>query len=333
MEINNQIIAALNKRGSAASLVVDYARKADAAITSQTPAMTQMKLIQQLSQALTKAGMKEDLKPLEARLDRLESEVVRITPYAGRKAKSDHVVVMELFTGAQCPPCVAADLAFEALERTYTNGEVVLIQYHLHIPGPDPMTNADTEARAAYYKARGTPSTFFNGIPKASGGGAMPAAQSKYQAYCSIINPLLEAPALCKVSASARRVGDKIEIAAEVKELQNVSPDLKLRLVLVEENIRFIGSNKLRFHHQVVRALPGGAAGVGIDLMPSTRAEVDLTELRKQLTGYLDNFAATKKAFPQPERPLALHHLRVIAFVQDDATKQILEAVQVEVKE
>ena len=53
---------------------------------------------------------------------------------------------MELFTGAQCPPCVAADVAFDVLEKTYKPADLVLIQYHLHIPGPDPLTNAASEA-------------------------------------------------------------------------------------------------------------------------------------------------------------------------------------------
>ena len=54
------------------------------------------------------------------------------------------VVVVELFTGAECPPCVSADVAFDALLETYKPNEVVLLEYHLHIPGPDPLTNADS---------------------------------------------------------------------------------------------------------------------------------------------------------------------------------------------
>ena len=46
--------------------------------------------------------------------------------YAGRKGKSDRVVLVELFTGAQCPPCVTADLAFDALDKTYKPDDVVL---------------------------------------------------------------------------------------------------------------------------------------------------------------------------------------------------------------
>ena len=67
-----------------------------------------------------------------------------------------------------------------------------------------------------YYGAKSTPSTFFNGANKGSGGGAMGAAENKYNAYRKLIDPLLEAPAEFKIVAAAKRVGDKIEIKAGV---------------------------------------------------------------------------------------------------------------------
>ncbi len=81
---------------------------------------------------------------------------------------------MELFTGAQCPPCVAADVAFDALLQTYKPTEFIGLQYHLHIPGPDPLTNNDSEERQKYYGSaiRGTPSTFFNGKARPAAAGA-----------------------------------------------------------------------------------------------------------------------------------------------------------------
>ena len=57
---------------------------------------------------------------------------------------ANKVAVLELFTGAQCPPCVAADVAFDALEKSYKHTDLILLQYHMHIPGPDPLTNPDT---------------------------------------------------------------------------------------------------------------------------------------------------------------------------------------------
>jgi hypothetical protein len=57
----------------------------------------------------------------------------------------------------------------------------------------------------------------------------------------------------------------------------------------------------------------------------------DPEAIRADLTKYLDNFAKTEGAFPHPERPLALKNLKLIAFVQNDATREVLHAVQVDV--
>ena len=340
-EVNSQIAMALMTRKHE-PLAVEFATKAEKALDETCSMDLQVKVLQTLSRLVNDTGNRAVAPNVSARLAKLEEAldneyVVKVPPFkgrnfAGRKGQSDRAVVMELFTGAQCPPCVAADVAFDVLGKTYKPSELVLIQYHLHIPGPDPMTNAATEARAKYYGARSTPSTFFNGMSKAGGGGAMAAAEKKYGAYRSIIDPLLEEPAACKIKATARQVGDKVQIQTNVADLEKPGKDAKLHVLLVEETIRFVGSNKLRFHHQVVRAMPGGAAGVAVmNPAMAVNHEVNLKDLRKQLTGYLDNYQETMRPFPQVSRPLDFHGLRVIAFVQDDSTKEILQAVQVDV--
>jgi hypothetical protein len=229
---------------------------------------------------------------------------------------------------------VASDVAFDVLQKTYKTSELALIQYHLHIPGPDPMTNAQTEARAKFYGVNSTPSMLVNGDKKMVGGGAMAAGEKKYEAYCKEVDPLLEKPADCVITTVAKRAGNKIRIQTEVKGLQKPGENIKLRLVLVEESVKLVGANKLRFHHQVVRAMPGGVDGVALkEAAYSSKEEVDLSDLRKQLVSYLDDYAANKRAFPQPQRPMGMEQLRVIALVQDDATKEILQAVQVNVLE
>jgi hypothetical protein len=232
---------------------------------------------------------------------------------------------------------VAADVAFDALQKSYKPTELVLIQYHMHIPGPDPLTNPSSVARWNYYREefpndiRGTPSTLFNGKPKAGGGGGMANSEGKYKQYTGIINPLLEQNTATKVSGKATRNGDKIDIAVEVA--GGEGDNLKLRLLVVEESIKYVGGNNLRFHHQVVRAMPGGAEGVAIkDKAFKHTATANITDIRKELTNYLNDYAANTRPFPKPDRPMNLKGLRVIALVQNDKTKEIVQAVQIEVE-
>jgi hypothetical protein len=347
-EVNTQFAAAFMGQKNH-SLAVAYANAAEKALDNKSSMDLQVKVLQTHARILSDAGKTKELSAVASRLNKLEtvldSEYMAKVPpfkgqmFAGRKEKSERVAVMELFTGAQCPPCVAADVAFDVLQKTYKPSELVLIQYHMHIPGPDPMTNTDTEARWKYYRdafgtkaVGGTPTSLFNGTPKSGGGGSMEMAEKKYEAYRAIIDPLLETPAACKITASAKRVGDKVQIQADIAGLQNPGKDLKLRFVLVEETVRLVGVNKLRLHHQVVRAMPGGAEGMAMmKPMQSAKKDVDLSDLRKRHISYLDNYELTTRPFPQISRPFDMQNLRVIAFVQDDSTYEILQATQVDV--
>jgi hypothetical protein len=250
--------------------------------------------------------------------------------FAGRKG--NRVVLVELFTGAQCPPCVAADLAFEGLGKTYKTSEVVLLQYHLHIPGPDALANQDTIARQSYYgnkKVRGTPSIFFNGVlapePAVYGGGKGQAG-AKYKEYRDLIDPLVVGSTKVTLNLDARRAGDVITITAAAG---GYAPNdtIRLRFALVEPWVRYPGGNGLSYHAYVVRALPGGPKGFALakDNAKET-VKIDLVELRKAASKFLDS----EKAL-DGQRPFRFRNLRVVAFIQNDATQEVLHAVEVAV--
>jgi hypothetical protein len=327
-------------------LAVEYAREAEKGLTPKMPAADHVRVLTLLSRALRKSGKEEEAKALDVRFAKvdllLDEEYLAKMPgftgtkFAGRKGKSERAVLMELFTGASCGFCFSADLAFDVLMKSYQPNELVLIQYHVHIPAPDPLTNADTEARWNYYrkafpeKVKGAPTSIFDGKPNAGGGGLnLPAAEKKYRAYRSVIDDLIEEDAGAKITASATRDGDKVDIRVKVTGLNEPGASKKLRILLAEETVRFVGSNRIRLHHNVVRAFPGGVEGKSLTEAGTKHSvSINIGELRGNLEKYLNN---SGKVFANPARPLAMEHLRVIAFVQDDATQEILQAAMVEV--
>jgi hypothetical protein len=295
----------------------------------------------QLAAAARKAGKADVASEAEARAKTIEAQLdeeypkknppLKAETFAGRKdAKADRVVVMELFTGAECPPCVPADVAFDALPETYKTTELIALQYHLHIPGPDPLTNRDSVARSEYYGVGGTPSTYFNGKDMAGGGGrGRMDASRKYGEYRKVIDDALEAKAPAKIDLDAKLVGDEIRIRAnaELQDAANGKGKPRLRFALIEEMVRYPGGNGLRFHHHVVRGLPGGVDGKEIaNGRGAAEATVNLTELRSAQDGYLDEYQ-TERPFGHPRPAMDLKHLSVVAFVQDDSDKNILHAV------
>lgn len=345
-----QFLEALAYQKGLESIAASIGEKLTKAFTDSDSPAYQSQVLSAFKKALESTSLpnkEATLKTVSANLEKIEGKLdteflktvppFKPTTFVGRSDKTaNQVVVMELFTGAQCPPCVAADVAFDALQKSYKPTELVLIQYHLHIPGPDPLTNPDNVARFDYYRKQfpmdvgGTPTTVFNGKPQAGGGGGMANAEGKFKQYTGIIDPLLEKTSEVKISGKANRTGDKVNVSVEV--VGGDGDEMKLRLLVVEETIKYVGGNALRFHHQVVRAMPGGAGGVNIkDKTFKHSAAVDLVNVRKELAAYLDDYAKNA-TFPKPQRPMDLKSLRVIALVQNDKTKEILQTLQLEIE-
>jgi hypothetical protein len=336
-------LTALQGQKMYASVGVETARKASKLVDPKMPLDTQAQIMSLAAIALRGGGQTKEADTLENRLDTLENQAYadfttgksalnfKTEKFPGRKAKSNRAVLVELFTGAQCPPCVASDMAFDGLEKTYQSGEVVLLQYHMHIPGPDPMSNTDSDARFDYYSragVRGTPAHLFNGKRDAIDGGDREDAPDKYKEFCGAVNKLLEAPDTLKLSASAVRTGAMIAINAKVANLDKPGDKTRLRLALVEDWVRYKGGNGLQYHHRVVRAMPAGAKGVPMkDKDFEHKASVDLEELRASLNKYLN------EDYPEGPRPMRLRSLSVVAFVQNDESAEVLQAVNVPVRQ
>ncbi len=336
-QVGLEVASALADAEGYPEIAEEMVRQAIKAIDPKDGIDGELRGLSLLQKVLKQAGKNDELKKVTTRIDKLEleghKEALKNLPFTPEKApkraaKDNRVVVVELFTGAMCPPCVAADMAFDGLEKTYPESDVVLLQYHLHIPGPDALTNPAAIGRQKYYAGgvRGTPSIFFNGKSAAGGGGSREHAEGKYKEYLEVVKPLLMKSTDVKITASAARKGDKIEITASVDGLDKPGENVKLRLALVEDWVRYLGSNGLPYHSRVVRAMPGGAKGFALkDAMKQT-ATVDLGELRKNLNDYLDTVGARF-----PLRPMRFHDLHVVAYVQDDDSKEILQAIDVPV--
>jgi thiol-disulfide isomerase/thioredoxin len=324
---------------------VAQAKRAERLLTDDDDAATRLKALEAVARALAKAGKPDEAKPYTAQIAKLEArdyaEYARTLPFkpepfAGRKGKSDRAVVVEIFTGAECPPCVAVDLAFDGLMRAYKPADVVLLQYHVHIPGPDPLTSPDGMKRLEDYYAdqvRGAPTVFIGGKLGEAGGGPAAAAEKKYASFRKQIEEGLEKPPGVKLGLTIAK-GEKggFTAKAAVSDLETPGEKVMLRFALAEERIRYTGGNGIRYHHMVVRSMPGGAKGVALAQKSAEHSvSFDPDAVRAELAKYLDKFAAEESPFPRPDRPLALRNLKLIAFVQNDASREILHAVQVEV--
>jgi hypothetical protein len=312
----------------------------------------QAAIVGMLARAASLVGRADIAKEAEARSEKLEGLLdgeyhkavppFRPEPFKGRNdSRADAVALMELFTGVQCMPCVATDVAFDALLKAYKPTEFIGLQYHLHVPGFDALTNKDTEARRDYYAEdiAGTPAVMLNGHLLPPGGGLMNEAEDRFKEYRGLIDRQLESARGASITLKATRSGDQVEIFAEAtvpasakgKDGEEAKARPRLRLVLTERAVRYIGNNKLRIHHHVVRGFPGGVEGKELSAgQGRLHVELSLADVRHGIEDYLSSLLKAAPFLPPPP-PIAMEELSVVALVQDDATRSILHAVSVPV--
>jgi hypothetical protein len=106
--------------------------------------------------------------------------------------------------------------------------------------------------------------------------------------------------------------------------------DLRLRLALTEDGISFPAPNGVRVHERVVRAMPGTEKGVHpVRGQLKFDGKIDLAKLRQQLINQMSYIETNMYVKFAVKPPVDLAKLRVVAFVQSDATREVLQAASV----
>ena len=262
---------------------------------------------------------------LEAKLKALPFHPEAFKAPADWKGKA---VLAELFTGSECPPCVGADLGFDGLVESVPAKYLAILVYHLPIPRPDPMMNPATKMRQDVYGVNSTPTVFFDGANKMVGGGNRGMAEGKFAEYKAAVEPLLSAAPEVSLKVRASLSGETVKASYE---FDKTVPGAEYHVVLVQAEQEHKGSNGLVSHKMVVRDLvtvdPAAPKTLTFDLAASEKAvDAYLTEFEKTYTR-VPNFkwAVRRNAIPR-------QGLKVVFFVQDKATRKVLNAVVADVK-
>ncbi len=294
-------------------------------------------------EALYSKANNGSLKGLEEKLDaeylKLNPLPVKVEHYKPTEKRSTHTVLAEVFTGAGCGPCVAADLGFDAMLERYKRDELVVVMYHVHIPLPDPMTNPATIARSKFYAVPGVPSYAMDG-KSSTGGGSRDMTQGFYDRVNPDVEKLLETPSNADLKLETAMEGQTIKAKVAISNLKSDSDKLKLHIVLAEEKLRYTGENGVRFHPMVVRSVAGPEYG-GLPITVKEGQTLDWSfdlaaiaaEARKHLDTYeKEGHRGDAFTFSEKKDQIDPNALSVIAFVQDEKTKAVLQTVSMKVK-
>ena len=254
--------------------------------------------------------------------------------YKPTATRTNRAVLAEVFTGAACGPCLAADLAIEAAMERYSTKEFVVLMYHVPIPDVDPMMNPVTEARREFYQVRVAPHPFINGVLLPGTGGGRTRIEDSFAKLTPVIDASLETPSDAQIKLGVMQQGPKIKVNVEVDKMRSTSSDLRLHLVLAEDEVRYMGSNGLRFHPMVVRAMVGERGegwAIKTGQASSFEQTFELQKLSAATKEYLEDYELNGRTFnptfDEKKHEIAWNGLSLVAFVQDRKTKQILQTV------
>ncbi len=315
-----KIVQMLLRSKKAPALAVLYALQMEKGLAADAPPGEQIAVLKTLQLALRQANRQDKLKEVSERVEKLEKLLdeeylkhavpFKVEPFM-RRGPAGRVVLVEFFSGVDCFPCIAADVAFDAALKAYPSRDVILLQYI------GPLGNADACQRAGYYSVNATPTTHVSGGANLGLGNTnKDAGQDKYKHLAKAIEEKLTREASAKIRLTVKQTGNELVISVAVSDLASPGADTKLRLTLIEEAVRFPGPNRQRIHHQVVRAMPGGALGFALkEATAKQEMKIDLAALRRSLA----------------DDPIDLKHLAVVAFIQNDKTREVLQAAQADV--
>lgn len=263
-------------------------------------------------------------------------------PHRTAPATSAKTVLGELFTGADCGPCVSADLAFDALAEYYGRQELIILEYHLHIPRPDPLTTNDGWERYLYYGGDfGTPVAFFDGRDKVGGGGPKFVLANRFAMYQKAVSNRLTDISGLSLSISALRRGSIVQANVEIKGANDVirQNGATLHIALVENSVNYTGSNGINPHAFVVRKLADGSKGFVIQ--PGSnfiQRQINLDVVDKDIQDMIDRPESLPSKSPSMTKkpiwrsvppPMNRENLSIVAWIQIPATKEIPQAAYV----
>jgi hypothetical protein len=312
---------------------------ADAILTGRLPADG----IQRLH-ALYQKMHGGKLDGLEAYLDarylsrpRTVLEVERYVPAKG--AENARTALAEFVTGAGCEPCTSVDISFDAELERYSRRELVLLVYPMHAPVSDPMSNHSAEARHKYYDTHGAPTIYLDGKNLVAGEGLATESSRVYKELDAAVLERVKSKADARIKLSARLEGSTVKVEATTDDISASSPDLRLHVALVEDRISYSGENGLRFHPMVVRNLARPTEDYGFAVkadQPTIKYTFDLEKITAENLKYYDDYIADMKkrlgdrfqvSFKEKRYIINPDLLSVVAFVQNDKTKEVLQAV------
>ena len=231
----------------------------------------------------------------------------------------NRLVLVEHFTQASCGPCASQNPALKTLLDANAT-KVVALKYQTSWPGVDPMNAAnptEAAARVQYYGVTGVPNSVMDGSGPGSPGTIV---------TTTTINNRYNTAAPLNLSASHQwtagydsiQIGVYVANAGTATVASGAAGSLKLHVAVIEEEINYPsapGSNGETVFYQVMRKMVPDASGTTM-ADSWTAGQTQMFVFKVAAPSYLAN----------------LNKVAVVAFIQDNSNKSVLNAARTSVQ-
>lgn len=220
----------------------------------------------------------------------------------GTASATRRLVVGEMTTNTGCGPCYLADLLLDQLAIDL-EGSAIFIRYHAWWPhSSDPYYRYNTTENAArvnYYNVNGTPNFRIDGHIN---------GEHYRNSWAGLLVNETQVPSILEMGITGNYDPDALEGEFTVTITAESDPsvsNLKLRIALIENGIRWQAPNGGTLHDQTFR-----------DMIPNTSGQ-SMTISEGETVEYTFDFAT-------PD-PLVPENCVLVAFVQSDQNREILQ--------
>ena len=226
-------------------------------------------------------------------------------------AQAPRMQLYEVFSGENCPPCASANPTTKALLDANT-ANIIGLKYQVPIPSAGPIHNQNTvdpNARRSYYGITSAPNARHDGTTIGNGH-SLNLTQALITARQSVTSPFT-----VQLEHAINATWDSISINMTITAAQAVTSGTWFaRIALVEKHMSYPtppGTNGETDFYDVTRRMYPNATGTAL---PSTwtNGQVQVVTINAPLPTFIRDAA----------------EIRVIAFVQNDITKEIAQAAR-----
>jgi hypothetical protein len=256
----------------------------------------------------------------------------------------------------------AATHATEAILQRYPRADVSLLVYpQPSVVVPNALINSASQVRASYYNAgyqpqepdiirdrNSSPPRFVVdgvdiNVPDRNRPNRIATSEGLFDEVKRALEKELGKPSGVELRLRAEMTGPEVRATAHVQGLNAGNTHYKLHIALVEQWVRHsfqIDREVIRVHSMVVRSLAGND-GKGLSLEPVTASRswtFNLDSISRDIEKYLSDFENAERminpAFGFGEKPPAMDpsNLAIVAFIQDDDSKEVLQSISVKVQ-